>query len=87
MTKNHLKLLDVDEHMREKSEEVWHKDAIAVCCKHGLTLDLATSNVIMYVLGTDKRKVVEDVARCYYKARKLGTTRVKRERKKEWAIY
>lgn len=86
MTRNRLKLLDIDEHLREKTE-ILHKDALAACAKYDLTLDLATSDVVVYVQGTDNENIVWEVARCYHRARKMGHTRIKKQQNSEWVIY
>ena len=48
MTKDRLKLLDQDEHLR-KTYEKRHINSLLFCDKHNLILDLATSDVVMYL--------------------------------------
>lgn len=48
MTKNNLKLLDCDEHNRNYFERV-HADLIAVAKDYDFVVDLATSDVVIYV--------------------------------------
>lgn len=49
-TKNHLKLLDMDEGKGIRKEmEVRHKEILDFCKKYDLTLDCATSDVSMYI--------------------------------------
>jgi hypothetical protein len=48
MTKNNLKLLDMDEHLR-KTHENRFKGLLAVCKIYNLTLDLATSDNVVYI--------------------------------------
>ncbi len=49
MTKNNLKLLDMDEHFREEIYASTNKDLLDFCKKYGLVLDLATSDVVGYL--------------------------------------
>ena len=48
MIKDNLKLLDMDEHLRDTLTEL-HKNNIAACKQLDLILDLATSDVVFYV--------------------------------------
>ena len=49
MTKNNLKLLDMDEHFREEIHAVIDKNLLDFCKKYSLVLDLATSDVVGYL--------------------------------------
>lgn len=48
MTKNNLKLLDMDEKHRP-SFEILHYDLIQVAKKYGFIVDLASSDVVVYL--------------------------------------
>lgn len=48
MTKNNLKLLDMDEKFR-KSLEQMYSHMLEACQILGVTLDLATSDVVLYI--------------------------------------
>ena len=48
MLKDNLKLLDIDEPIREIHTAA-HQELLTVCKKYGLTLDLASSDVVMYI--------------------------------------
>ena len=48
MTKDNLKLLDMDEHQREM-HAARYPDLLEVCKTYGLILDLATSDNCAYV--------------------------------------
>ena len=49
-TKNHLKILDIDEEkgIREKMEK-YHTDILKFCRKYDLVLDCATSDNVLYL--------------------------------------
>ncbi len=52
MTKNHIKLLDMDEHQRSVREAIAKEhmeDILAVCERFDLTLDLASSDAVMFL--------------------------------------
>lgn len=46
--KNNLKLLDMDEYLREHHSNQ-HEELLAFCNKYDLILDLASSDVCMYL--------------------------------------
>jgi hypothetical protein len=48
MTLNNLKLMDMDEHLRDRHKNI-HKNLLVFCEDHNLTLDLATSDVVIYL--------------------------------------
>ena len=56
MTKNNLKLLDMDEELREMLEHL-HASHILACRVLGLTPDLATSDIAMFVVN-DKNESI-----------------------------
>lgn len=47
-TKDNLKILDMDEHLRPTFEKI-HSTVLDFCKAFDLTLDLATSDVVMYL--------------------------------------
>jgi len=57
---DNLKLLDMDEHLRETLTKI-HKERIDACKVLNLTLDLATSDVVCYVTNKYKELIcIED---------------------------
>lgn len=48
MTKDNLKLLDIDEHLRP-TFKIIHDTLLDFCKAYELTLDLATSDNVMYL--------------------------------------
>ena len=49
MTKDNVKLLDMDEHQREMRIACLQKDIVEFCRKYDLIIDLATSDVVMWI--------------------------------------
>lgn len=49
MTKDNIKMLDMDEHQREIREACLPDDIVAFCRKYDLILDIASSDVVIYI--------------------------------------
>jgi hypothetical protein len=63
VTKGNLKLLDMDEHLRP-TFEVLHKECLAFCKTHGIIMDLATSDVVIYFDGVPETFLGDQIAYC-----------------------
>lgn len=59
MLKNNLRLLDMDEHIREAKEKLFEKE-IAACKVLDFTLNLATSDISAYVEDNHGQSLVLD---------------------------
>lgn len=81
MTKNNLQILDVDEENRGHFEKL-HTKALTLCAKYDLVLDLATSDVNVFVLGTNNREVIKEIVDECFKGGQYS-----KERPKEWVIW
>lgn len=62
MTKNCLRLLDMDEHRRPAEEKRW-AGALRECDKRGCVLDLASSDVCVYLEGAKSMDDTRAVSR------------------------
>lgn len=57
MTRDHLKLLDMDEHLREMHTNL-HRELLEFCRRYDLILDLATSDVVVYIIDKTGASIV-----------------------------
>jgi hypothetical protein len=64
MTKNNLKLLDIDEDERPSMEFI-HGEALRICQEKGWTLDCATSDVVIFLVGPKYPFEAAEIAGCY----------------------
>ena len=64
MTSNFLRLLDIDEGSRDYYGFL-HKEVLEICKKYNLILDLATSDINVWILGTNDESKIEEIRKCY----------------------
>lgn len=80
MLRDGYKILDMDADYPESEYVKIHEKAIAVCRQHKAVLDLATSDVNVF-LDDATNEVAQLVLACYPKAE------MKHEGKNRWVIY